>query len=100
MCIRDRHSTPFVNYIVKNLKEDPLQATLVDFKEALWHYFWWKFATSWRRQTLTAQYPDPYRTCDLEWPGFWITEEELQKAICDAVETYSRARHGRYADVC
>ena len=94
------HGSRFVKYIVENLKEDPLEATLVDFAEALWEIFWWKFATSSSRRTLTYEYPDVYRTCDLEWPGFWITTEELEMAIRDGVLMYSLARHAQFADVC
>ncbi len=71
----------------------------MDFSDAMAGYWWHRLATSHTRRTLTYEPPDSYRINDLEWPGFWITTEELESAIREGVLKYSLARHAAFADV-
>ena len=91
--------TAFEKFMREKFGRGPGEASLVDFVDALYQYFWPKLATSSQRTTLCVEGNDSFRECDLTWPDFWINERELRKAVCEAVRLYSMARNVAFSDV-
>ena len=78
----------------------PAWATLPDFTRGMWTFWFDKLSNSDHRCTLPGpdrrNTDDGYRLNDMEWQGFWITQKELNAAVCEAVVMYSLARGVQY----
>ena len=70
----------------------PLNCSLFQYVQALWQFFYPKLSNDNNRVLLGKDLYDRYRLNEMRWEGFWITDEELKRACCDAVADFSLAR--------
>ena len=72
------------------------QTSLVEYYEALWHFFRKKLSNAHSRCGLVPAPGESYVLNDFRWRGFWVTEEEFDRACRGAVADFSMARYDLY----
>ena len=72
------------------------QTSLVQYYEALWHFFHEKLSNAHSRCGLVPAPGESYVLNDFRWRDFWVTEEEFARACRDAVSEFSMARYDLY----
>ncbi len=89
------HGMKFIGFVESRMRKNeaaPPHCSLVQYWEALWHYFHPKLSNDQERVKLSPPPGGCYRLNDLSWRGFWIGEGEFERSCGMAVTEFSVAR--------